>query len=123
MTDDSLVYRQIHPSFVQAGFPTSQAFRPTHKDESNLSVYDGDQITSDDAFRHYVEALGYSSVGVMGLTVSECKSESLQVHLDPLPFPQHAIIDFTGLNDNACRKTSKKLQGMAVKRGWLYRAS
>lgn len=29
MNDATIVYRQIHPSFVQAGFPTSQAFRPT----------------------------------------------------------------------------------------------
>jgi len=46
MTDETLVHRQIHPSFVQAGFPTSQAFRPTPKDESKLSVYDGDMITA-----------------------------------------------------------------------------
>ena len=72
MIDATVVYRQIHPSFVQAGFPTSQAFRPTPKDESKLSVYDGDQITAENAFQHYINDLNLSSVGVMGLTVSEC---------------------------------------------------
>ena len=45
MTGTTLLLRQIHPSFVQDGRVTSQAFRPTPKDESLLSVYDGDQIT------------------------------------------------------------------------------
>lgn len=123
MTDETIVYRQIHPSFVQAGFPTSQAFRPTPKDESKLSVYDGDQITADKAFTHYTTSLSLASVGVMGLLIAECNAESLAVHPAPEPFPEHAIIDFSGLNDKECRSKSKKLQAKAVHRGWLYRAS
>ena len=123
MIDSTLVYRQIHPSFVQAGFPTSQAFRPTPKDESKLSVYDGDQITAENAFQHYINDLNLSSVGVMGLTVSECAEESLTVLPDPAPFAEHAVIDFSGLSDKDCRNKSKKLQSKAVHRGWLHRAS
>jgi len=51
------VLRQIHPGFVQDGRPSSQAFRPTPKDEQKLSVYDGDQITPANAFEHYTQAL------------------------------------------------------------------
>ncbi len=123
MIDETIVYRQIHPSFVQAGFPTSQAFRPTPKDESKLSVYDGDQITAENAFQHYINKLNLSSVGVMGLTVAECKVESLTVFSDPTLFPEHAVMDFSGLSDKDCRTKSKKLQTKAVQRGWLHRAS
>lgn len=123
MNDATIVYRQIHPSFVQAGFPTSQAFRPTLKDESKLSVYDGDQITPENLFNHYVHELSLSSVGVMGLTVAECAAESLAVRSDPVHFPEHAIIDFSELTDKDCRTKSKKLQSKAVQRGWLHRAS
>ena len=123
MIDATIVYRQIHPSFVQAGFPTSQAFRPTPKDESKLSVYDGDQITAENAFQHYINDLNLSSVGVMGLTVSECLEESLTVCSDPEPFREHAVIDFSGVSDKDCRNKSKKLQSKAVHRGWLHRAS
>ena len=123
MIDATIVYRQIHPSFVQAGFPTSQAFRPTPKDESKLSVYDGDQITAENAFQHYINDLNLSSVGVMGLTVSECLEESLTVCSDPEPFREHAVIDFSGVSNKDCRNKSKKLQVKAVLRGWLYRAS
>ena len=123
MKDDTIVYRQIHPSFVQAGFPTSQAFRPTPKDECQLSVYDGDLISSEKAWGHYTGELGLASVGVMGLTVSECAAESLLVRSDPVPFPEHAVIDFAMLTDKECRNKSKKLQSKAVKRDWLYRAN
>jgi hypothetical protein len=123
MTDDTMVYRQIHPSFVQDGFPTSQAFRPTPKDESKLSVYDGDQIAAEDAWRHYTQQLDLASVGVMGLSISDCMAESLAVKADPEPFPEHAVIDFSGLGDKDSRRKSKKLQAKAVRRGWLHRAS
>ena len=123
MTDETIVYRQIHPSFVQAGFPTSQAFRPTPKDESKLSVYDGDQITADKSWKHYTAELNLASVGVMGLTISECAAESLTVYPAPHPFPEHVVIDFTRLTDKDRRNKSKKLQTKAFQRGWLYRAS
>jgi hypothetical protein len=123
MNDATTVYRQIHPSFVQAGFPTSQAFRPTPKDESKLSVYDGDLIAPENAFQHYVNQLCLASDGVMGLTVAECTTVSLAVCSDPEPFPEHALIDFSGLPDKDCRTKSKILRMKAVQRGWLHRAS
>ena len=46
MTDSTMLLRQIHPAFVQADQATSQAFRPTPKDDGKLSVYDGDKIRS-----------------------------------------------------------------------------
>jgi hypothetical protein len=126
MIATTVLLRQIHPSFVQAGFATSQAFRPTPKDESKLSVYDGDQITPDASFIHYTELLKLASVGTTGISMEECLSNGVEVHLDPLtepvPFTEHAVVDFTGLTDNQCRKISKKLQAKALARGWLFEA-
>jgi hypothetical protein len=45
VNDSTLLLRQIHPGFFQYGRPSSQAFRPTPKDEKMLSVYDGDMIS------------------------------------------------------------------------------
>ena len=42
MTDETLLLRQVHPSFLQDGVVSSQVFRPTPKDECKLSAYDGD---------------------------------------------------------------------------------
>jgi len=39
MTENTLLLRQVHPSFVQDGKITSQVFRPTPKDENKLSMY------------------------------------------------------------------------------------
>jgi hypothetical protein len=127
MNGTTVLLRQIHPSFIQAGFATSQAFRPTPKDESVLSVYDGDQITANASFLHYTEILKLSSVGTLGLTMDECVSEGLTVRPDPLtepvPFPEHAVIDFTNFNDKQCKKISKQLQAKSQVRGWLFRVN
>jgi hypothetical protein len=123
MTGATLLLRQIHPSFVQAGFATSQAFRPTPKDKSKLSVYDGDQITAEDSWSHYTTKLGFASIGTVAVTVDECAAENLPVQPDPKPFPEHAVIDFTGLSDGQCRTKSKKLQAKAIARGWLFQST
>lgn len=120
MKDETLLLRQIHPSFVQDGRVTSQAFRPTPKDQNRLSVYDGDQIDAPGAWHHYTESLGHRSVGVMAVTVSECTAEALKVEPDPEPFPEHAVIDFSGFEKKAVEKKAKKLRIKAAERDWLY---
>jgi hypothetical protein len=123
MTGTTLLLRQIHPSFLQAGRVTSQAFRPTPKDESLLSVYDGNQITAEESWSHFTSQNDCRSIGVMAITVGECAAESLSARPDPQPFPEHVVIDFTGLNNNQCEKKSKKLRMKAEARGWLYQAT
>lgn len=53
MTGDTLMLRQIHPNFIQNGRVTSQAFRPTPKDESRLSVDNGDMITPEACWKRF----------------------------------------------------------------------
>jgi hypothetical protein len=120
MTGATLLLRQVHPSFVQAGRVTSQAFRPMPKDQSLLSVYDGERIAAEASWIHYTTELKYASVGTMAVTVDECAAESLPARSDPDPFPELAVIDFSGLTDAQCEKKSKKLKAKAESRGWLY---
>lgn len=123
MTGATLLLRQIHPSFVQAGHPTSQAFRPTPKDMSKLSGYDGSRIAAEASFTHYTTTWKLASAGTMGLAVDECLAESLPTCLDPLPdCPEHAVVDFTGLSKGQCEKRSKNLQSKALARGWMHQA-
>ena len=117
MTGATLLLRQVHPSFVQAGRVTSQVFRPTPKDESLLSVYDGDQISAEDSWTHFTNKQGFQSVGVLAVTVDECDAEGLFARSDPGPFPEHAVIDFTGLSENQIEKKGKKLKAKAEVRG------
>lgn len=120
MTEDTLLFRQVHPSFVQAGRVTSQAFRPTPKDNSLLSVYDGDQITATDSWTHFTSQANCTSAGVMAVTVGECAAEALPARADPEPFPEHVVVDFTGLTANEIERKSKKLKAKAEVRGWQY---
>jgi hypothetical protein len=117
---ESLLLRQIHPDFVQNGRPTSQAFRPTPKDENQLSVYNGAMITAPASWIHYTETLKFESAGVMALAHAECAGEQLEVIEDGTPFRAHCSIDFSGLKKSDIEKKSKKLAAFAKDRGWLF---
>jgi hypothetical protein len=120
MTDATLLLRQVHPSFIQAGHVTSQAFRPTPKDELLLSVYDGDQLSAEESWKHFTSQEHCTSVGVLAVTVGECTIEALPARLSQELFPEHAVIDFTGLSDNQIEKKGKKLKARAEVRGWQH---
>lgn len=120
MNTDTLLLRQIHPAFVQHGRVTSQAFRPTPKDQSRLSVYDGDMIEPPAAHIHYTGTLGHVSIGVMAVSVAECTALDLPAIADPEPFPEHAVIDFTSFGKKQVEKKAKQLRAKAEERAWLY---
>ena len=120
MNDLTLLLRQIHPSFMQAGRITSQAFRPTPKDENKLSVYDGDQITAEASWTHFSATPDCRSVGVMAVTKGQCVELALGVIADGVPFPEHASIDYSNFGKSEIEKKAKVLKGHAQERGWLY---
>lgn len=122
MTGDTLLFRQVNPSWCQDGRVTSQLFKPTPKDKKRLSVYDGDMVTAEDAWRHYADNLGFSSIGVLAVTVNECKALELSAEADPEPFPAHAVIKFDDLSNSQIEKKAKYLRRDAMARGWQYRA-
>lgn len=123
MNEGTLLLRQVHPAFIQNGRVSSQAFRPTPKDQDRLSVYNGDMITPLAAWQHYSSTLMLASNGVMGVTVAECSSLALHVAADPTPFPEHVLIDFSAHNRKQTERAAKLLRGMAEQRDWLYRQS
>ena len=58
--------------------------------------------------------------GVLGVTVSECSTEQLTARSDPVPFPEHVLIDFTEFGTNQIKKKSVRLRDKAIVRGWLF---
>ncbi len=122
-----LLYRQVHPSFVRDGRPSSQAFRPTPKDESKVSVARSTLTTAEAAFRHFTEALGLASAGTWGVTVGECAQQGLPVRSDPLTSPPaavadpaHAVIDFEGISKSQAEAKATRLTRLAVARGRIH---
>lgn len=124
MTPKTLLLRQVNPNWIREGRITSQVFKPMPGDKKQLSVYDGDQITAQEAYRHYTRKLNLSSVGVMAVNVAECKQQDLPVKPDPQPlFPEHAVIDFQNHSKRKDIETKAKcLRDAAQRRDWQYQA-
>lgn len=132
MTENTLLHRQIHPSWVQNEAVSTQAFLleqsisslsfiPSQKDNNLLSVYNGEKFTAEEAFKHFSKSL--SSIGVLSVSKKEVDSiESLSTHEDNLPFNGHTVIDFTEVkNSTQVRKKARKLKNFAVDRGWMHK--
>lgn len=122
MTEATLLLRQIHPTFVQNGRVTSQAFRPTPKDENQLSVDNGDRISAADSWGRFSGQQGCSSAGVMAVLQGECLACHVQVVEDGDPYPEHCYLDFAPFGGNEANRIGKKLAARAQERGWLFEA-
>jgi len=121
MTENTLLWRQVHPSWIQEGRPTSQTFKPTLKDEGKLSTYDGDAIAAQPSWSHFTGTLRRESMGVLGVTVGEFQAETLPSAHDPQPdFPQHVSVDYTAFSSGQIEKKSKRLRVVATTRGWQF---
>lgn len=118
---DELLHRQVHPSFMQKGRVSSQAFRPTPKDENQLSISRGSMTTAEEA---YTEEKELESVGVWSVTVGECQTVELKAFHqpvnEPIPDPAHGFIDFRGVGNKPKEKKTKRLAAMARARGCQY---
>lgn len=121
MHPDTPLLRQIHPSFVQLGRPTSQAFRPTPKDEFHLSVDDGSRIDPKASWERFTSNLNFHSTGVMAITLAECSAQELPVIEDGIPYPEHCSIDFSSLTRGTIEKRAKVLVRHAIQRDWLFK--
>lgn len=121
MNPNTLLLRQIHPAFIQQEKITSQAFRPTPKDEKLLSVDNGDAVTATKAWGRFVQNPQCQSVGVMAVSCAESKSQQLNVIEDGTPYPEHCSIDFNNLTNGQISKKSKKLKSYAEQRDWLFK--
>jgi len=120
--EEQLLHRQVHPSWVQGGRITSQAFGPTPKDAGLLSVYDGQQITPEGSFNHYTSVLKLTAIGTVSVAEHEVTGVGLPWRLDPEPFPEHAVIDFTGLpKPKTVKAKAQALAEKARQRGWTHK--
>ena len=124
VNENTRLWRQVHPNFIRENQVTSQAFAPTPKDKGRLSVYDGDQISAEDSWKHYTtptaDKPAYPSIGVVAVTVKECKAQETTVVPDPDSFQEHVLVDFTKLPNSKRKTVAKELSKIARERGWKY---
>lgn len=125
---DRLVYRQVHRKQIDASRRVmSGTFNPlvTGGQEGKrlrvLSAYDGGQVSAEDAYRHYTQELGLSSVGVLALSVQECMEMGIEVDFDGSGFRSHVSLRFPRLSRRATTLLARDLIDLALARGWQYR--
>lgn len=117
------LHRQVNPSWVHDGRVSSQAFRPTPKDNGQLSVDRASVCTAQESFDRFV-ANGWSSVGVWAVTVGETEDAGLKAFPDPDPEgwtnPAHAYVHFSDLPKSQVKKKAQVLAAHAHQRGRVY---
>ena len=116
-----LLHRNAHPTFVDNGRVSSQAFRRTEADDGKLSFQQNSKASAAVAYERYT-ARGLESGGVWSVTVAECDELSLRVYHDPIDQDDsHAIVDLTAFNVSQSRNITDKLAKKARDRGCQYR--
>jgi hypothetical protein len=119
---EELLYRQVHPHWIVDGQPSSQAFKPTKKDEGMLSVALGSKATAEEAFFLHTVGQRLASAGTWAVTVGEVVAVELSSYEQPLENnPAHGFIDFRGLGRGATESKAKLLLAKARARGDVYR--
>lgn len=131
MTKETLLHRQIHPSWVQNNAISAQAFLteitvsslaflPSEKDKGMLSVYNGEKFTAEESYQHFTKS--FISGGVLSVSVIEVQTEELSVIENNTPFDGHTVIDYTSLESNSkIKKKAQKLRNFAIARGWTHK--
>lgn len=131
MIKETLLHRQIHPSWVQNNAISAQAFLteitvsslaflPSEKDKGMLSVYNGEKFTAEESYQHFTKS--FISGGVLSVSVIEVQTEELSVIENNTPFDGHTVIDYTSLESNSkIKKKAQKLRNLAIARGWTHK--
>ena len=112
MTEETLLLRQINPTFIKLGRVTSAAFRPTPKDQQKLSVYDGDKITAAASFVALSRA-ELESVGVLAVTVGESHRPGSAGQVQPRRLPRARRDRLHRPRGQPCEKKGKQLRDLA----------
>lgn len=113
------LYRQIHPRWITDGQITSQAFKPTSKDNGKLSVRLASHMSAQEAYARHT-AMGLRSSGTYKVTVGEVNESGLRSiddsDVNNNPFG-HAYIDTRGKSRALIAKAAKDLKERAMIRG------
>ena len=120
------LHRQVHPSWLVEGHPSSQAFTPTPKDAGQLSVSRHKLADAQESYKRHA-ARGLETVGTWSLELSEVASVELSACEDPIVDDDpavaddaHAFVDFRAISRSKAEKVGKRLKAFAVARGCTF---
>jgi len=132
------LYRQVHPTHLKNGL-SSGAFRPTPRDDDQLSVDCSQLISPEEAYELHKQKtkidrdgnpVALETAGTWAFTRDDCRDEGLNVVADASEGqpdqpdnPAHHLVDFSSIPGNPKRKNenvSKRLRLSAEKIGQLW---
>jgi hypothetical protein len=126
---EEVLFRQVHPSGLNAGHPCSSCFMPSKSDQGLLSVDRSSLTTAKESHRLYTHN-GRESAAVYGLSVAEflacgvtCFEDPVHAHPTLIDNPAHAVADFSTQSQTSRRVIAKELKRLAIRRGRLFGAS
>lgn len=123
ISDESeILLRQVHPQWFQDKRLYSAAFRPTPKDEGELSVHSKALIEPEPSFHEYAKKYGDDkSAGVWGLSIADLNAQAIKAYRDPFENDEpHCVADFNTHTKSQWDKIGKKLRAAADTRGPLF---
>lgn len=120
---DELLTRQVHPSQITEGRPSSRLFTPTDRDAGHLSADRESLLSPRDAYESYLQRKKLIEAGgTWGVSIQEFVSLGLSSYADPIPDnAAHVLVDFTSAGDAKKQQTVGKLAyAKAKERGRLH---
>jgi hypothetical protein len=128
LTDEKeLLLRQVNPSFIRAGRPSSKVFEPKAKDEGKLSIVLERKRQAQAAYEFFIKIPKCRSVGILAISVGDCLSEELPAHHAPLSEAEdgleddaHGIIDFSQTEAEFHEEKAIALHRAAMARGYVF---
>jgi hypothetical protein len=123
---EEVQFRQVHPSWVDEGHPTRQAFSPSTKDNGCLSLDRSIGITARQSYENFT-ALGLKSEAVYGIASGEFGAEPNPIECYASPIEEddhtnlhHSHADFNELNKGQRKTKITELRRVALNRGKLH---
>lgn len=123
---EEVLFRQIHPNWIDDGVPASIGFVPSEKDQDKLSV-DRSSITDAESSHALYTSQGYKSDAVYGVAVGEFEEQGINCFSDPIKGNDntienlaHAYADYSAHTPSQQKKRAQLIKRKALARGQLY---
>jgi len=121
-TTTDMLWRQIHPAFINSGNVSSAAFRVAKKDVDCLSVSWSQKCDPEEAYRRHTIVRQLVSFGVQAVAIGEVQRADTKAFYDPEDLDDaHSFVDFRGLSRSRQELLASTLRDAAVRRGWCFK--
>ena len=129
---NEVLYRHIHPDFLDGDEPSSDRFRPSKKDENKLSV-DRSSIHDAETSHKIYTSTGRKSAAIFGVSVGEFGGKSIDCLEDPVvardatdtepAVPEnraHALANYSAHSEKDQKNVAKELKRLAMQRKKIF---